>query len=143
MLQQDLENRRKQELARKQRRAQRAAAGAASDDSEESSDESSDLLDNFTEKFKDKFSGLFGSKAKKADPKELQRIANEEFLRENVNQQNKKKTFLQMLEDDDGVIEELTFTLPESVQQVQPISSLLSPEEQKAGEEKPTENKAI
>jgi len=43
-------------------------------------------LDNFTEKFKDKFSGLFGNKAKKADPKELQRIANEEFLRENVNQ---------------------------------------------------------
>ena len=57
---------------------------AASDDSDESSDESSDLLDNFTEKFKDKFSGLFGTKAKKADPRELQRIANEEFLRENI-----------------------------------------------------------
>lgn len=48
-----------------------------------------------------------------------------------------------MLEDDDGVIEELTFSLPESAQQVQPISSLLSPEELKAGEEKPQENKAI
>ena len=101
------------------------------------------MLDNFTEKFKEKFSGLFGRKAKAADPKELQRIANEEFLRENIDQQNTKKTFLQMLEDDDGVIEELTFTLPDSALQVQPISSLLSPEEQKAGEEKPQENKAI
>lgn len=142
MLQQDLENRRKQELARKQRRAQRAANGAGSE-SDESSDASSDLLDNFTEKFKEKFSGLFGTKAKKADPKELQRIANEEFLRENIDQQNNKKTFLQMLEDDEGVIEEFTFTLPESAQQVQPISSLLSPEEQKAGEEKPKENKTV
>jgi len=29
------------------------------------------MLDNFTEKFKEKFSGLFGTKAKAADPKEL------------------------------------------------------------------------
>ena len=48
-----------------------------------------------------------------------------------------------MLEDDDGVIEELTFTMPESAEQVQPISSLLSPEEQKVGEAKPQENKAV
>jgi hypothetical protein len=42
------------------------------------------MLDNFTEKFKDKFSGLFGSKKAKTNPKELQRLANEQFVRENI-----------------------------------------------------------
>ena len=75
MLQQDIENRKKQEKRKRAKAAQQV---------DSDSSDSGDMLDNFTEKFKDKFSGLFGSKKAKTNPKELQRLANEQFVRENI-----------------------------------------------------------
>ena len=76
------------------------------------------MLENFTDKFKEKMSGLKSmfNKNKKESNEELTKMANKQMIQESMEQakRNKKKTFLQMIEDDNGVIEEYTFSLPQT-----------------------------